>query len=317
MVSNEKISAIVKNIFYDIKAEALVGDLLDNGLKPDDFLAINKGLFKRKYARDIESFNKIKFENGQEVAAIYLNRDGVYDSLPEGLFHDKTESSLNEQSNISEESKKLKEQEKEVRNFFLPFENEIFLQRVKAELEERKILSNFSENLFDDIYPEFWNLDRKLSRKYVSRMVLLLHLIYQIAGNLTLTAKALESILEETVTVKMVANSLNGTQNDKKPAKRAQNNLLGLGSLGVNFVCGEDVPDMGKTIEFTIGPLKNTTVDEYVENGTVSNFLNCFYSYFVPAGLEVKSKVVIAESEHSFELNETGVVPVLGFASVI
>ncbi len=316
MVNNEKISAIVKNIFYDIKAEALVGDLLDNGLKPDDLLAINKGLFKRKYARDIESFSKIKFENGQKAAVVYLNRDGVYDSLPEGLFHDKNESSLNEQSNISEESKKLKEQEKEVRNFFLPFENEIFLQRVKAELEERKILSNFSENLFDDIFPEFWNLDRKLSRKYVSRMVLLLHLIYQIAGNLTLTAKALESILEERVNVKMVPNSL--TENEKKPAKkREQDNLLGHGTLGVNFVCGENVADMGKTIEFTIGPLKNTTVDEYVENGTVSNFLNCFYSYFIPFGLEVKTKVVIAESEHSFELSKTGEGPVLGFASVI
>jgi hypothetical protein len=315
MVNSEKISAIIQNIFYDIKAEALIGDLLENGLKTDDFLAINKGTFKRRYARDIDQVKTIEFENGQKVAGIYLNRDGLYDSLPEGLFHDKRDDSIKKESNISEDSKRIKEEEKQVRNFFLPFENEIFSQRIKLELEERNVLSHFSENLFNDIYPEFWNLDRKLNRKYLSRMVLLLHFSHRIAGNPSHTAKCLEYIINEKVTVQIVATDFH-----EEPVEEIQTNSnckLGARELGVDFVCGDNFNKMGKTMEFTIGPLKNTTVDEYLGNGAILKFLNCFYGYFIPVELDVKMNVRVEELEQHFVLGEMNEGPVLGYESAI
>jgi hypothetical protein len=315
MVNSEKIASIVKNIFYDIKAEALIGDLLENGLKTDDFVAINKGLFKRRYARDIDQVKQVEFENGHKIAGIYLNRDGLYDALPEGLFHDKNEDSLKKETNISEDSKRIKEEEKEVRNFFLPFENEIFLQRVKLEIEERNVLSHFSENLFNDIYPEFWNLDKKQNQKYLNRMVLFLHFAHQIAGNLSLTAKCLESILNEQVNVQIVKT--NFRQKTTNTAPNNKNCKLGSNKLGVGFVCGDDFNKMDKTMEFTIGPLKNTTVNEYLEDGTISKFLTCFYSYFIPVELNAKSNVLIEESEQNFVLNEMNEGPALGFESAI
>ncbi len=315
MANSEKIAAIIQNVFYDIKAEAVVGDLMENGFKAEDFLAINKGIFKRRYARDIDRVKTVEFENGQKVAGIYLNRDGLYDSLPEGLFHDKRDDSFQKNANISEESRKLKEEEKGVRNFFLPFENEIFLQRVKLELEERNILSRFSENLFNDIYPEFWNLDRKLSRKYLTRMVLLLHFSHRIAGNPSLTAKCLEYILNEKVSVEIVtANSNEESAGQDEPSTNCK---LGAGNLGVNFVCGNDFERMDKTMVFTIGPLQSTSVDEYLENGAVSGFLKSFYNYFVPAELDVKSNVLVEEQEQDFVLSEMADGPVLGFNSAI
>ena len=84
------IEELIQNVFYDIKAEAVIADLIENGLKPDEFVAINKGIFKRRYARDIDSINSLKLENTQSISAFNLNRDGLYDSLPEGLFHKKS-----------------------------------------------------------------------------------------------------------------------------------------------------------------------------------------------------------------------------------
>lgn len=317
MVNSDKIPEIIQNILYDIKAEALIADLIENGLKSEDFIAIPKGTFKRRYARDIDSTDEMKFENGQKAVRFFLNRDGLYDSLPEGLFHEKNVKSEKESEKISKESKKLKAEEKAVREFFLPFENEMFYQRVQLELEERNVLSRFSENLFDDIYPEFWNLDKSLNRKYVSRMILLLHFSHRIAGNCNLTAKCLETILDEEVSVEIVRynNSDKITVGSDKNAE--QKCLLGSGELGVDFVSGEKFDDLSKIMEFKIGPLKNSSAVDYLDNGTVSKFLKCFFGYFVPAELDVKSVIIVDELEQNFILTEIGEGPVLGFESAI
>jgi hypothetical protein len=317
MNRSDKIAETIQNIFYDIKAEALIGDLIENGMENEDFFVIPNGTFKRRYARDISFAKKQKLENGQEIVEININRDALYDTLPEGLFHEKTDESLKESINISEETKKLKAEEKAVRNFFLPFENEIFFQRVQLELEERKILSRFSENLFDDIYPEFWNLDKSLDRKYIYRMVLLLHFSHRIVGNCSLTEKCLETILEEKVSVRAVRTmDLQNGEIDKSGSS-VKNYLLGDSELGVDFVCGENFEHLGKTMEFNIGPLKNTNVVDYLENGTVTKFLKCFYNYFIPVELDVKSNIIVDLMNQDFVLGGTEEGSVLGFESAI
>ncbi len=317
MVNSDKIQKAIQNIFYDIKAEALIGDLIENGLESEDFITIQKGIFKRKYARDIDSTKELKFENGQKVIGFYLNRDGLYDSLPEGLFHEKAEKSLKEFDKISEGSKKLKAEEKAAREFFLPFENEIIFQRIQLELEERKVLSRFSENLFDDIYPEFWNLDKSLDRKYISRMVLLLHFSHKIVGNCELTAKCLETVLDEKVSARLVSSKDLQKGEINKSTTSTKNCLLGANKLGVDFICGDKFEKAGKTMEFNIGPLKNTNVDECLENGSVTKFLKCFFNYFIPVELEVKSNILVDLINQDFVLGRTGEGTVLGFESAI
>lgn len=314
--NNGNIEEMVKNVFYDIKAEAIIADLVENGLNPDDFIAIEKGIFKRRYSRDIDSINTLKLENTQSLLAFYLNRDGLYDSLPEGLFHERSSKNSEEKQQTSKESKRLKQEEKAARNFFLPFENEIIRQRVLLELEERKILSHFSEQLFGDIYPELWNIHQALNRKYVYKMVLLLHFAYKIAGNLQLTEQCLESILEEKVQIELIPNTEVDPSKSEITNEKKQNCKLGHGELGVDFVCGDHYDDFGKTMEFSIGPLKNTKVAEYLENGALAKFLNCFFDYFVPIDFDVNTKIIVDSVEQGFVLNEIE-APVLGFETAI
>ncbi|MEN8115740.1 MAG: type VI secretion system baseplate subunit TssG [Bacteroidota bacterium] len=317
MVNNNKITGIIQNIFSDIRAEAVIGDLIEKGLGKDEFIITNKGIFKRKYARDIDSSDIIKLKNSQQLVRFYLNRDGLYDSLPEGLFHGSSDKAISKSKNASDESKKIKKEEKAARDFFLPVENEIFLQRVLLELEERKILSRFSEELFGDIYPELWDLRKYLNKEYVYRLALLLHFAHKIAGDSRLTSKSLETILEEKVEASVLRNV------DLEERKKIESNgetrkcMLGNGELGVDFVCGENLNNMDKTMVFNIGPLKNTKVEEYLEGGTIAKFLTCFYSYFVPVELDVKTNVLVEEKEQNFVLGGIQEGPVLGFESAI
>ena len=313
----DEIVEALQNIFFDIKAEALIGDLMEDGLNSDKFITIPDGTFKRRYSRDVGYSENIKLENGQNILGIHLNRDGLYDSLPEGLFHEKTEAASKQTSGSSGESKKLKAEEKAARKFFLPFENEIFLQGIQLELEERNILGRFAENLFDDIYPEFWNLDKSLDRKYVSRMILLLHLSHLIVGNLSLTAKCLEAVIEEKVSINIRQMKHSQKNYNEDVVASIKNNSLGFIELGTDFICGDNFESWKPIVELHIGPLKNTKIVDYLENGSVSKFIDCFCEYFVPAELDVVTDILVAHEKQQFSLNEEEEGAVLGYITVI
>lgn len=235
--------------------------------------------------------------------------------MPEGFFHEKTDTNVNEPKNASKGSKKLKAEEKAARSFFLPFENELFFQKINLELEERKILYRFSENLFDDLNTDFWNFDPSTDRKYLSRMVKFLHFSHKISGNISLTGKCLSEILNETVNATLVESCT--TINEFMKEGEKSGCMLGNASLGVDFICGNSFKTTSHILHFTIGPLKNTRITDYLENGTVTTFLKCFCEYFVPAELEVSSTILVAPGECDFTLQPTGDSALLGYTTTI
>jgi len=310
-----KIASSINHLRHDIKAEAIVAEIIENGLNPLEIVIIPDGSFRRKYSRDITYAEVIKSENGQKVLGIHVSRDGLYDSLPEAVFHDQSTEPLTSGHEMAKLSKRQKMEEKEARLFFLPFENEISHHRIQIEMEERKILRRFSENLFDDLYPQFWNLDRSLPKKLVSRFVLLLHLTHKILGNLDKIAKCLSIILEEEVKI----NVIRRTNSILDLATHNNTETPGLGStaLGENFICGKYTSDSDPIMEFVIGPLKTSTIEDYLENGSYAKFLDCFYSFFVPAEMDAVTTVKVSEAQQLFTLNDEKSNVILGFNSGI
>lgn len=305
----------VRDLSYDLKAEAVIADLMENGLESDDYIIVPVGIFKRRYSHDIASTGTMDLKNGSKLLAVNLNRDAIYDNLPEGFFHQDTEHTP-ESRNVSKDSKKLKEEERAARTFFLPFENEIFSQRVSLELEERKILNRFSENMADDFSTEFWKLDQSLDHGYLSSMVKFMHISHKIAGNPKLTEKCLGAILKENIIVTLSGNS-KPVKVNRKTGNKKRNSILGKCLLGVDLICGNEFPDPGYTMIFDIGPLRNSGISDYLKKGRIQKFLKCFFGYFVPAETEVKVRVIVAREEQGFTLDPVGEGAVLGYKTAI
>ncbi|MDX8340117.1 hypothetical protein SLH46_13040 [Draconibacterium sp. IB214405] len=314
MTDHDEIINVVKTIYEDIRAEAVMAELLENGISSEDFIVRPKGLFKRRYSRDIDRVDDCDLANYQKVMELYLNRDGLYDSLPQGLFHKKTGNELDKERKFSEDSVELKKEENEARLFFLPFENELFFQRVQLELEERNILSRFSEKIFNDIYPELWNLHRSINREYVYRMVLFLHLAHKIAGNLLLTAKCLEAVIGEKVEVERGSLTTNSSTSGTDVINSSP---LGACKLGVNLVTGFQPGNRQFCIGFKIGPLTSIQPKEFLKDAPMSRFLECFYNYFVPVEFNVSTSIIVDTSKQNFELKEQESGPVLGYETAI
>jgi hypothetical protein len=310
-----EIADLINDLPFDIKAEVLIADLMENGLSTDEFAVIPSGSFRRKYSTDIRKAEIISTAPGVSLLGIHVNRNGMYDSLPEGLFHSAPEKPLRETSEMSQESKRLKREEKEARTFFIPFENEIFLHRIALELAERRILRQFSDHLFEEISPEFWNFDKTLHPEYVSKLILLLHHAHQVAGNFDLTGRCLELVLDEKVNIRVHQPGKISGKQDNPPGQ--QGNLLGNGRLGMNFICGDTWCDLMPKLEVRIGPLMKTPVSDFLGSGKVTKFLDCFYSYFIPSGMEVGTVVVPPDREFSFILDKSESEGVLGYSTAI
>jgi hypothetical protein len=310
-----EIVSSVNHLRHDIRAEVIAAEIIENGLNPSEFLIVPDGSFRRKFSRDISKAEILTLGNGQKVVGMHLTRDGLYDTLPEALFHEPLHEPYDSGNDMAKLSKKQKIEEKEARRFFLPFENELFFQRIQIEEKERDILARFSETLFYDIYPQFWKFDRTLPKKLVSRLVQILHWSHKVIGKNDLTAQCLEAIIDEKVTISsrrrgLPHNHFSGTMKEKTPG-------LGSAHLGENFICGEYQSDSDPVLEIVIGPLRNSTPSDYLENGSYTRFLESFFGFFIPVELDPLVTIKVCDEEYGFTLNEAHPEVILGYNSGI
>ena len=78
-------------LFYhypDLKVEFILGELLESGLDPEDVVINALGIFKRRYGKDIVGGEMREYKtNKRQYLKLDINRNGIYDLLPKGLFH--------------------------------------------------------------------------------------------------------------------------------------------------------------------------------------------------------------------------------------
>lgn len=279
----QQVLETIKDFHFDIRAEVLVADLLENGLNLDEIEVALQGALKRPYRKDLL---KATYDEIWERVRLELSRNGLYDALPEGVFH---QSFLDnkQQANVSlitKEYKRHKSEERDARLFFKPIENEFFTQKVFLELKERSILYKL-HYLFNDFLLEFWKIDRSLPKLFTEKLINLLPIAHRIAGDLDLVASCLEMILATPVSIKSVVRE----KKEYLHPKAMNENVI-----GIDFIMGQQVKDYYPELDVTIGPVPNLT--DYLKNGTHHKFLQTFFGFFLPVEYEVNTEVLVEAS---------------------
>tara|TARA_R110000751_G_scaffold135_1_gene513 strand:- start:3963 stop:4862 length:900 start_codon:yes stop_codon:yes gene_type:complete len=284
--------------YHNLKAEIIVTEINKNKKDKVDFLIENKSSFSRPYRRDILKVNK---SEDAEHFILDLSRNGIYDSLPESFFHIEKLSDRNK--SFSFKRQQYKEEEKNARLFFSPIENEFFNQRLNIEENERRILDEFY-NLEDEFLIKFWNINQDIPKEYQLKLIKLLPYSAVISGDLELTKRSLEKIIKQNVTFKIAyKNQSLETQSETN-------------KLGVNLVTQSKNSDVLQPfLEVTIGPLKDSDTDVFVNNNGVNQFLNSFYSYFIPLELDVVTKI-ITNNDKGFVLSKKQ-TSIMGYSTSI
>lgn len=291
----EDIFAELISVYENLKAEIVIAEIQEKSeITVDDFVIANKSTFSRPFRRDIISVDNLLNEN---MLTLNLSRNGLYDTLPEGLFH--TQTSTKDTTSYIARRKTLKQEEDDARSFFAPIENEFFYQRLAIECNERELLDNFY-NLNDDFLIDFWNIGADIPEEYTLKLIKLLPHSYKIAGNFELTRLTLEKIIGEEVTFKKTYK--NKIDSEIHIEKKARQKEL---QLGVDTVLNSSKKEVySPTLEVTIGPISEKNINNYLKKDGVLKFINTFYDYFVPFEIEVITKFITA-NENGFVIDGT------------
>ena len=270
-MSNKKIPEVYRELitaYQNLKAEVLVTEILENSTTElIDIDIFNQSTFSRSYRRDVIGFKIDSYSGKTDKLQFNIARNGLYDTLPEGLFHDPVTS----KDNLSyvELHQKHKKEEKDARSFFSPLENEFFTQRVAIERNERELINEFT-NLKTDFLLKFWKLDPEIPIEYSIKLLQLLPYAHKISGEIELTALSLEKILDEKVSILKKYKTINENINNQSTNK-----------LGVDLVL-----EVTETVisypywEIIIEPLDEKYIDKYIANGIAKKIYMIDNQYF-------------------------------------
>jgi hypothetical protein len=245
MTDLAQLNGWLQKVGSDIRIEVILTDLITEGLSMDDVVLVSNSLFKRNYHHDIESVSEIEYGTAKKKKLCFVvNREGIYDRLPEDLFHEASETQNDtDKEGMIQEIKVQNEVEKQSRLFFLPLENEFHRQRVKLELEERKFLFETNSALPSEIFDQLWELPEFMDDLQKSKVGVLIPVLNKIAGNIELAGFIIESITGDRVSI---------TKNPPGSFYLTDAPELGEMRLGFDSILGGQVPGLQSGFKVSI-----------------------------------------------------------------
>ena len=292
----EEIQSVLDEIPLDLRAEVLVNDLIVRGISVNDLFVKPVGLFRRRFDKDIHSVEQVDLKDGQSAQMLHLNREGLYDGLPENLFHyppNNKPNAFKEVSRMVEEVKLRALEEENARNFFFAFETEFFRQRLTNEWQERRLFDTITFSMDDEEMLSYLNLPAQLSKRQKGIMFYLYPIIYRIRADLKLMSAAYSVILREDIeVVKELCQA--------PPPENSSSVNPGLGhiNLSTTFTIGHSSAELFECYRFYVRPEDTSRIVLYVPEGRHRQIIEELHRYFVP--LHVESDLVIQVPSHEW-----------------
>ena len=268
-------TSIIKSSFL---AEAIFASLEDAGHQRSHIKTTNKGGFKKGYSNDVEAM-VMETRNHKTSFELLLNRDGIYDKLPEGLFHQtKGNSRVNSVQDAVEEHKQFREEEKYARSFFTPLEQALFHYKADAESAERATLYDIQNGKLNEAFYRFWNISPQLPQAQANRMLQLMPYSGMIKGYLSSTATALAYVLNREVSIALSEVNESGSLDAA---------ILSQQTLGVDTVTGNTTSIIAISWACSIAGIPGDELYKYAENNEIRAVIDRFTELFIPVDIDI------------------------------
>lgn len=280
------------NLDNDFRAEITAAEMIELGLPPDRVVVLQTGAQKRSLRKDVQSIEEESsaYDHGEYVV-IKTPKEGFYDMLPEGLFHQPPAQRPSATvAEIAKAIKRRKEEEQQARRFFIPFEAAINHLRTGMAYYEARL---DKRNQYDDLVNLFageWTFFDHLDARQAALFLYLLPILHDIRDNHPATEAVLEMMLNLPVKVRL---------RSQLPVRPAEPILSTMGDsvLGVNLTTGNRLFDEGvDEILISIGPVSGEVYRQFMPGGEKQKLLEMLLDHLLPVHLDVVTE---------FELQET------------
>ena len=260
----------------DLRAEVAAALWLENGGDPERLLVEATGLFGRNYHRDIEKIEQREIGRGQWTV-FQINREGIYDALPEGLFHLSTQQTSGTKKKI-EQIRLQRRKEQQARRFFLPLEQEYHHVRLWAERIEQQACELKSVNAFAEVMRAFWQLPGSLDDERTLRLLELLPVLSGVSEDIRKLGELMGPLLGDTIRLEWI---------DPPRLTVESTGPLGQGTLGENILFGGEVSTYLPAIRLTVCLRHLDQLSDYLPGRTGTQLLDWLVEWFLPVEAEV------------------------------
>jgi hypothetical protein len=306
-----------------LRAEAVLDELLESGFcRPGDVVISPESSSSLFYERDVneveEIFNPL---NGRSWFKLSTPRDGIFDSLPEGLFHKPTPR-LKKNEDWEEIRSDEIQQEEDARLFFLPFDNALHQQRVRVEQFEKKSLEGRDKNFIREFLSIFWpkSAELQLEESQEFNLFHLTIIAHKVAGNL----KWMESCFSQ-----MLGQEVSLFYEDMVYRVPVDETFESLGQivLGVDSILVTSFFSKWRRLKIIIGPLYYEEMRNYFPEKKSEKLLHFLCGLLIPAEIDWDLELIpklrrdSAEKREntliSFTVNNSEKYAVLGYTTVL
>lgn len=310
MAKLDKIAKYHRNT--DVRAELIAADAIESGIRLGNISIRPVGISKRTYSRDVLKLDLLMDQSGMPSQMhLDVSREGIYDMLPEGLFHqpdpDKRSMKVHD---LVEEIKRSRKEEEDARKFFFPIEKEINRQRILIEVEERKSYEDYSDHYKNQLFFKLWPELTELRKEYINPLVKVLPRSCEIAGRLDKTEYCFRKVLGVDLTLIPGEPFYSISPTTEKIC-------LGDIMLGADSCLGNCRVDVETAIHIVIGPIRKSQLTDFLPNGQAFKVLRLLQKYFLPMECSVNLEIVLKKEEEVLILSDSQTDGVLGITSRI
>ena len=269
-----------------------------------------QGSFQRGYRDDILDV----VPAGQaKTIRIDVAREGLYDMLPEGLFHESPPggAGIDTEAAVRDVEQNRRE-EREARRFFLPLEQEFYRQKIALEHQEHAFFQSARPGSRAGAFlRKLWGIPAELPAAQQQRFLCLAPHLHRLAGQLPEVERCFAFLLS--VPVQLTPQyHLESAPFEQPPVP------LGEATLGHDAVLGDALDDPWPYWQLTVGPVAGEQLRSLLEGGATNRFIGWLAGYLLPAGVDYQLNIEVEADDQAFCLeDDTSFVGRLGHTTYL
>lgn len=298
MENRIKDKAAVNTLETDFRAEVVAAGLIATGYEPDKTIIIRKRGDRRHVSKDIGRIESdYSIYDMMEYLYIYTNRFGIYDSLPEGIFHQPDHVKKQKtKEDIIHEIRSHRDEEFFARRYFQPFEMIFDKLLVNAQQYEQKFDKAYFHSNLAEIFENQWDILRYLTLGQALLFIRIIPVIAEVSQSKSLSQKVMSIVLGFEVTIR------EGKKSWKKLESRDRIKLRQW-KLGNNSILGNAAESDDLDLIITVGPLSPQEMKLFESGKTNDLILKQLIDIILPFDRNIQIKYRISKQESKFRLS--------------
>lgn len=283
----------LSNLEKDFKAEVIAAELVEHGTPEERIVIQLLGAMKRSFRKDVEAVkNEVSEYDDKEYVLIQTPREGFYDMLPEGLFHQPAaHKAAQTEREIIKIMKLRREEEQNARRFFIPFEAALNHLRVQMALYENRLDKRTYYTELANIFSSQWEIFQYLDTRQADLFLHLIPILHDIRDNHPVIETIMEMMFDLPVQLHL------RTQLPLHPPEPIISKL-GDSTLGIDATTGNGLYYEGvDEIVIKIGPVTGEVFQQFMPGKPYATIMELLCDYLLPVHLDVITEFVLDKSD--------------------